>query len=410
MKERGNMKDKNPKGANSRIDNEVLGTEHKGNRETMKRFDLMAIVQRLKVETRRNQLFVLRRLSNEVDKPFEEMTKDDLRTFLVEVRTFKGREYSESILKTFRINIKKFFKWLQSEKGKKTVPDSVFEWLKPGPKNKNGITADMLLTENDIKRMLEACTSSRDRAIISALYESGARKGELLGLRIGDIMPDDVSAKLMLQGKTGRRSVRLLNAWPYLATYLEDHPDKNNPKAGLWIAFTNNQHKKGSEDRFKESTLRELLDKIAEQSKIGKPIWPHLLRHSRLTHLAIEGYTEVELRIFAGWEKDSRMPSVYCHMTEKNLDDKMLERAGHKKGKEPGESALKPKECVRCGTDNPATNRFCGKCRMPLDFDTATELERGTNQIGDKLDELLGDPKVKEVMKDRAIALGLISQ
>lgn len=370
-----------PDGTILRIEREVMGTERKDSQKVLRDFDQEAQIKGLKVETRRNQLFVLRRLSNFVNKPFKEVTESDIKKFLTEVRTGDGREYSANVQKVFRITLKKFYKWLEGDED--VVPRKV-KWLKPGPKNRNGISADLLLTEKDIKEMLEACTSSRDKAIVSTLYESAARASEFLNLKIGDVFPDKYGAKILVQGKTGRRPIRLINSWPYLANWLETHPSKDNPKARLWTAFTNNQFMRGVEGRFKQSALRGLLNRIEEASGIGKHIHPHLFRHSRLTHLAIEGYTEMDLRMYAGWENDSRMPSVYLHLTHKDLDDKILRKAGVMK-QERKESELKPKHSPICQRTNEATARFCSRCSAVLDERVAMELK----SVMDEEDEIL---------------------
>lgn len=40
-------------------------------------------------------------------------------------------------------------------------------------------SAEQLLTEDEIRRLIEACQSSRDRAFIATLYEGGFRPREL---------------------------------------------------------------------------------------------------------------------------------------------------------------------------------------------------------------------------------------
>ena len=43
-------------------------------------------------------------------------------------------------------------------------------------------------------------------------------------------------------------------------------------------------------------------------------IYPHMLRHSRLTELAKSGLGEYQLKSFAGWTLDRRMAARYIHL------------------------------------------------------------------------------------------------
>jgi site-specific recombinase XerD len=86
----------------------------------------------------------------------------------------------------------------------------------------------------------------------------------------------------MVDGKTGMRRVRIIFSSPYLATWLENHPFRDNPEAFVWIGI-------GTVDRnvhLQYGAIRMHLKRIAEKAGIKKRIHPHLFRHSRSTHLA----------------------------------------------------------------------------------------------------------------------------
>ena len=65
-----------------------------------------------------------------------------------------------------------------------------------------------LLTEEEIQKMISSCANLRDRALVSVLYESGCRIGEIGNLRIKDVLFDEYGAKIDVLGKTGARRVR----------------------------------------------------------------------------------------------------------------------------------------------------------------------------------------------------------
>jgi len=83
-----------------------------------------------------------------------------------------------------------------------------------------------LLTEEEIKRMIEVANHPRDKAIIAVLYDTGTRIGEMGSLKIKHIVFDQYGAILTVNGKTGMRRVRIIFSVPYLASWLDIHPQK----------------------------------------------------------------------------------------------------------------------------------------------------------------------------------------
>ena len=76
----------------------------------------------------------------------------------------------------------------------------------------------------------------RDKAFIAVLYDAGARVSEIANLKRKHIAFDQYGAVITVDGKTGMRRVRLIFSVPYLATWLDVHPQKDNPDAYVWIA------------------------------------------------------------------------------------------------------------------------------------------------------------------------------
>lgn len=75
---------------------------------------------------------------------------------------------------------------------------------------KAGRKAPAVLTEEEILRIENAAEDPMWRAVVVlVLYESGAKAGELLALKVGDVSFDRYGAKIILRGKTGERPARL---------------------------------------------------------------------------------------------------------------------------------------------------------------------------------------------------------
>jgi len=71
--------------------------------------------------------------------------------------------------------------------------DELINWFSIG-KVKNSLSPSDLITEEEFQKMLNACTNSRDRALLSLLYETGARIGEIGSMRIKDVSFDEYGA------------------------------------------------------------------------------------------------------------------------------------------------------------------------------------------------------------------------
>ena len=76
---------------------------------------------------------------------------------------------------TYKSTLRRFYKWLSNSE---EYPEEV-KWIKLKIKNGNHKLPEELLNEEDIKAMIEKADSLRDKALISVLYESGGRIGEI---------------------------------------------------------------------------------------------------------------------------------------------------------------------------------------------------------------------------------------
>ena len=73
------------------------------------------------------------------------------------------------------------------------------------------------------------------------------------------------------------------------------------------------------------------------------------------------------MREFFERTKRSEMPSVYVHLSGRDVDRALLRYYGIAVEEERGSNeALKPIRCPRCGFENPASFEYCGRCSMLL--------------------------------------------
>jgi integrase len=95
-----------------------------------------------------------------------------------------------------------------------------------------------MLTDDDIYALIAVCQNNRDRALIACLFDSGARKGELLSCTIADAKFDNYGCELWLrESKTKTRPACLIFSSAYLRAWLADHPKKDDPKAPIFCSL-----------------------------------------------------------------------------------------------------------------------------------------------------------------------------
>jgi integrase len=288
---------------------------------------------------------------------------------------------------------------------KRVEEPEIISWLRVSVsgKEKPRVKAGDILTESEIERLIEVADHPRDKAFISMLYELGARIGEVGNLSIRDISRDEHSFILDISGKTGHRTPRIVTSDPYLSAWLNVHPLRNNPNAPLWVMLG----ERNKNEKMRYGAFRALVLRLRERAKIKKRIYPHLFRHTRVTHLLInKQINESQAKVYFGWTPSSTMLSEYSHLVSKDVNDAMLELNGIKPS-EPEKQEPKVKQCPRCQDLNPKDHLFCKKCGGVLDVKTALDLDEKRSGFDDILVELTKEEDFQKAIVKALVKKGL---
>ncbi len=314
-------------------------------------------------------------------KDFDTATKEDLQRVVAEIETKNWTEWTKYDNKTM---LKAFYKWLEGDG--ETYPKKI-SWLRPKIKNNKLIESHDLLTDEEVKAMLGACTHIRDKAFVSVLYESGCRISEIRNMKVKDAIQDDYGFVIHVSGKTGPRRIRLIDSTPYLANWIANHPKDRD--SFLWVSIGT----RNNGNLLCYNAVRKQLKELAAKVGIKKPMNPHAWRKANSTKLAAQGMTEFELKRRQGWVPSSRVAEVYVRLSGKNDDDAYFRTKGIclncKKNKSirnnlceecmassPNgkQMPLEPKSCPRCACRCEPTARICSQCGFPLSDKVAEEL------------------------------------
>lgn len=185
-----------------------------------------------------------------------------------------------------------------------------------------------VLKQADVGAMLDAAAGRtaagapapeawRDLALVELLYDAGLRAGEACSLRIQDIDLDEGWLRIE-RAKGGRDRVLPLAAPAAVAlrAYIGPARDALLARAGATAAssqvFVNGRGKP-----MTTRDVRRVVDRIG-RALGGRPVWPHLLRHSFATHLLEGGADLRSVQELLG-HADVGSTQVYTHVTKERL-------------------------------------------------------------------------------------------
>ena len=344
-------------------------------------------------------LLVLARVAG---KPFKSLGRKDIERLVSWINT---SDYTEHTKHDYKIILKKFYQWLRGCNEEEHEYPPEVRWIKTTLKRRR-LLPQALLTPEEVKKLVKAAENPRDKAFILTHYESGCRIGETLSLRIVNVSFDKYGAVLIVDGKTGPRRVRVIAAAPALASWLSIHPLRDDPNAPLWVGI-------GTVGRYEPldyNGARALLKRLTRKAGLNKRVYTHLLRHTRATELA-NILTEAQMKEMFGWVQSSDMPSVYVHLSGRDVDNALLRAHGIiPSQEEKGKLTFTTIVCPRCKHRVNAEDKFCPACGMVLDIKAATRLEQERAKADQIMDMLLKDPEVRSLLARKIYELYASSQ
>jgi len=339
-------------------------------------------------------MYKLLKLARYLKKDFADADQQDIKRVVIEI---ERSDYVPFTKKEHKMCLKKLFQWMKGMEEDSYPPE--VKWIKLG--SARGFARKLpedMITQDEVLRLINAAKTSRDRAFVSTLYETGCRIGELLLLKIGHVQFDSLGAQLRVNGKTGWRRIRIISSVPYLTVWLNEHPLKDDHNSYLWVSTNNSL--------IRPNVARMLLERLKLRSGVKKKVNPHNFRHSRATFLA-NHLTEAQMKEYFGWVGGSDMAAVYVHLSGRDVDNAILKLHGIQTQDKSKEELkiLEPKQCIRCNTSNPASNKFCNLCGLPLDEKTGVQVIKQSlakNDADNILDKMLDDPQFQEIFVRKA--------
>jgi integrase len=281
---------------------------------------------------------------------FLDPTEDQIKSFMT---TLIGK-VSERTVGDYVDSYRRFQSWYH--KGK--IPKK-FSILRFHAK-KNGKKPEDLIMPDEFQKMVDNASSTRDKALISLLYDSGCRIGEILGMRKKDAEFDEHGMTIAVSGKTGYRKVYVIGTSNmFLKLWLQNHPSQN-PETFMFTKMNKSQvRKKSVGDPMDYSDARSMLQNTVRKAGIAKRIHPHLFRHSRASVLATQ-ITEAPMEAQMGWIHGSRQAATYVHLSGEQQRTAILKAYGIQTDTAKVDTGLM--DCPACGNKVSVKAMYCPFC------------------------------------------------
>jgi site-specific recombinase XerD len=165
----------------------------------------------------------------------------------------------------------------------------------------------------------------RDLAYLSLLYDSGARNGEILGLRIEDVyMDNQCSIHVTGKGEKHRNIPISGEVAEILKCYLDIFHTVTNKKR--WLFYTSRHGVEGAMSADNTARIMEKYEQIARRdcSDLAH-LHPHIWRHTRSMHLYKAG---MPLPLLSEWLGHAQLETtlIYAH-ADTEMKRKAIEAA-----------------------------------------------------------------------------------
>ena len=228
-------------------------------------------------------------------------------------RHLQERGLSPASIEQYTRSVRTFFNWLAERRLIFVNPGDGF--IIPKPERRllpvpSVEEIERLLAAPDINRPI----GLRDRAIIETAYGTGARRDELVAMRVCD--PDLDNGRVRLMGK-GRKE-RVVPLGKHAVHWLREYLSHGRPKLmkgrpdhdHLWVGARG--------EKLGGQAVRIRIRQYAREASLTTPISPHTLRRACATHMLRNGAHPVQIKMLLG-HSDFKTLSQYLRVSITDL-------------------------------------------------------------------------------------------
>jgi integrase/recombinase XerD len=233
-------------------------------------------------------------------KPADKISDDDIRSYFLYLKNTK--KYSASASSQALCAVKFMY---QKTLG---MDFSVFGIVR----NRRGNKLPVILTRDEVKRVLTNIRILRHRTCLTLIYCCGLRLKEAINLKVTDI--DSKRMVVHIKGGKGSKDRYVPLPESTLKLLREYYKTHRNPVLLFPAPGRGGIHEPTSQIPLPDSSIQTVLKKSLKEVGIKKNVSVHNLRHSYATHLLEAG---VDIRIIQQYlgHKSIESTMIYTHLT-----------------------------------------------------------------------------------------------
>lgn len=242
----------------------------------------------------------LSKLLQDLNKPLDKITEDDLFLYLAKYQ--KTRNVSNTYLDNMRLVFSSFFTWCNNKGYISKNPTIGLEPIKSEKKIKKPFS------DEELEKLRRMCTQERDIALIEFLYSTGIRASELIALNRNDV--DFAGKTVIVLGKGNKEREVYLTATAvlHLKEYLNSRIDNNE---ALFVTT------RKPYNRLTVAGLEHIIKNLGKSAGV-EHCHPHRFRRTMATNVLRKGAPLEEVKELLGHTKlDTTM--IYCSVNRENV-------------------------------------------------------------------------------------------
>ena len=248
------------------------------------------------IRTYRNEFVQLLQLLK--NKPVNNLTAEDIKRYMVFAMDKQG--ISENTAHS-RLNALKFY-------FEQVLGREKFFWEIPRPKKP--LQLPKLLNEEEIRKLFNALTNKKHKAMLFTAYSAGLRVSEIVNLKIADI--DSKRMQIFIERAKGKKD-RYVNLSPVVLDILRKYIKSYLPAPRIYL-FESEQ----TLEAYPTRTVQQIFTNAKNKAGIKKEVGVHSLRHSFATHLLDKGTDIKYIKDLLG-HFDIRTTERYLHVSKQQL-------------------------------------------------------------------------------------------
>jgi integrase/recombinase XerD len=212
------------------------------------------------------------------------------------------RQLSPASVKSYLKSVNQLMGWWEKQTGNKEARAQL-------PRLRKKVRE--VLSRSELDDLEAAAPTERDKLIIRLMADTGAREGEVAGLRVSDLIPRERAYFLKVRGKTGERMPPIS---PTLYRRLKLYAEKGRPRGAMTDRlFVTLRRRAGEYEALTGPGVYQVVKDAALRAGFTRPIFPHLIRHSAITWMVAAGMHPVAITDIVGCSL-AMVTEVYSHL------------------------------------------------------------------------------------------------